>query len=74
MIKFSNEITFLCVNSIEQTLNQLTTRHTIVLSFSHVHYVDLDGVDALEDLMKYLSVHRIDYRICGLSKDLKKKI
>lgn len=74
VIKFSNEITFLCVSSIEQTLNKLTTRHIIILSFSHVDYIDLDGVDALEDLMKYLVTHKIDYRICWLSKDLKKKI
>lgn len=73
-IKFDHEISFLSVSAIEQTLAKLTTSHTIVFSFSHVHYIDLDGVDALEDLTKYLNRSQVHYVFCGLSKELKTRI
>ena len=74
VIKFGSEITFLSVSSIEQSLMQLKENHTIIFSFSHVDYIDLDGVDAIDGLMKYLNKKEIDFVLCGLSNYLKGKI
>jgi sulfate permease, SulP family len=74
VIKFASEITFLCVSAIEQTLNQLSDRQTMIFSFSHVDYIDLDGVDAIEDLLKYLAGKKINYCFCGLSTEIKRRI
>jgi anti-anti-sigma factor len=74
VIKFGSEITFLSVSSIEQALMQLKANHTIIFSFSHVDYIDLDGVDAIDDLMKHLNNKKIDFVLCGLSQYLKDKV
>jgi sulfate permease, SulP family len=74
VIKFGSEITFLSVSSIEQTLSWIKSDHVIIFSFSHVDYIDLDGVDAIEDLMKMLDNRWVSYHFCWLSKQIKSKM
>ncbi len=71
VIKFTGEISFLSVSTIQESIEQITIKPIIVFAFSNVARVDLDGIETLEHLLHGLDNQHIEYHFSWLSRYLK---
>lgn len=74
IIKFIGEISFLNIATIQDGLFQLIHHPYVVISMSGVNRIDLDGIDALQELFDHLDTQSIEYHITWLSKFLKQQL
>lgn len=68
--KFLWEINFLTISSQIEQLEKLDTNQTIVFGFGQISDIDIDGVEALEELFEHLDSKWIRYYFCGLHDDV----
>lgn len=73
VIKFTGEISFLSVSTIQESIEKIHIRPVIVFAFSNVARMDLDGVETLEHLLHHLDDEGIEYHFSGLSRYLKEQ-
>ncbi len=74
VIKFSGEISFLSVSVIQDAIEKIVVKPTIVFAFSNVARMDLDGVETLEHLLHHLDREKVEYHFSGLSRRLKEQL
>lgn len=74
VIKFTGEISFLSVSTIQESIEKIHIRPVIVFAFSNVARIDLDGVETLEHLLHHLDNEGIEYHFSGLSRYLKEQL
>lgn len=74
VIKFTGEISFLSVSTIQESIEKIHIRPVIVFAFSNVARIDLDGVETLEHLLHHLDNEGIEYHFSGLSRYLKQQL
>lgn len=65
--RFAGILTY--VNSLShiENVERIKGPHTVILSFRHLFYIDLDGLDALEEIVEILEEKKIKIMLTGLS-------
>ncbi len=68
--KFSGEINFITISAEIDQLCKLQDKATVILSFSHITHIDLDGLETLEEICEYFDLHGIEYYFSGVDGEL----
>lgn len=59
--KFAGEINFINVTAELEQLAKLEKKVKVVFSFGHISDIDIDGIEALEDVVEHLEKHHIEF-------------
>lgn len=68
--RFAGELTYVNSKSHIETFATLPHKKAIVLNFRHLFYLDLDGVEALHEIVDHLKAHGRAVYITGLNEHI----
>ncbi|MDD2870461.1 MAG: SulP family inorganic anion transporter [Candidatus Gracilibacteria bacterium] len=77
LMKFSGGLNYLNIENIFSSIEQLNQKQTIIISFSHMGDLDIDGLEMLNEMIEHLHNNEVTIYLSGIegeNKDLISKI
>lgn len=68
--RFAGQMTYVNAQSHIQMLRQITHAKTLILSFRNLFYIDVDGMDSLEEIIEELMQKNMDVVLTGVSQNI----
>jgi anti-anti-sigma regulatory factor len=70
--KFSGEIDFMNINEEIEHLKKLESGTTIILSFSEISYMDIDGIEIFDEVIEFFEENNLNLYFSGIHGRLEK--
>lgn len=70
--KFSGEINFICITAQLNRLTKINPHATVILSFSEIGYIDIDGIETFDELIEHFKDHKLTIYFSGIHGRLEK--
>jgi len=59
--KFSGEINFVCIAAEIEQIMKIRQGTTVILSFSNISYIDIDGIEVFEEVIEHFETNGHDF-------------
>jgi MFS superfamily sulfate permease-like transporter len=72
--KISGNLTYVNMPAHLEAMERLKGNEAVIISMRHAFYVDMDGIDYLEEMVETLKENNKKVFLCGVNKEVEKQI